>query len=113
LPDPAITRQLRAFLAQWQRPLVLADSELDFNLLAHALSDFGMPDLPPAPSYRPMLVTFGDMLMRVEDYFELHPDRARTVRAGRDAQTLFWPRQIVGRRLTPELSRAAKRLRLE
>jgi hypothetical protein len=91
LPDPAITRQLRAFLAQWQRPLVLADSELDFTLLAHALSGFGMPDLPPAPSYRPMLVTFGDVLTRVEDYFELHPQaKARRHHALVDAEALRW-----------------------
>jgi len=34
LPDPTLTRELRAFLAQVEAPLVLADSSLDLTLLA-------------------------------------------------------------------------------
>lgn len=54
LPDPVLTRELRSLLAQIESPLVLADSSLDLALLARALSGFGQPDAPPAPSYRSM-----------------------------------------------------------
>ena len=91
LGDPTLTRELRAFLAQVEAPLVLADSSLDLTLLARVLSGFDQPDLPPPPAYRSMLITFGDVQMRVEDYFENHPQaRARRHHAMVDAEALRW-----------------------
>lgn len=91
IPDRAFTANLRAFLEQFDTPYVLADDHLDFTLLSHALSGFGQPDLPPAPHYRSMLVTFGDVLMRIEDYFEAYPEaKARRHHAMVDAEALRW-----------------------
>lgn len=91
LPDPTLTRELRAFLAQVEAPLVLADSSLDLTLLARVLSGFDQPDLAPASPYRSMLITFGDVQMRVEDYFENHPlAKMRRHHAMVDAEALRW-----------------------
>lgn len=91
LCDAAFSQALRAFLTSFEAPLVLADSSQDFKLLSHAVRGFGLTSLPPAPPYRPMLVTFGDVLMRIEDYFEYHPlARTRRHHALVDAEALRW-----------------------
>ena len=74
LPNSEFCAALRVFLAQFKDPLVLADGALDFKMLSHALNGFGRTGLPPAPSWRPMLMTFGDVQMRIEDYFDSRPD---------------------------------------
>ena len=73
LPDQEFTERLRTFLTQFNDPIVLADDCLDFSMLSHALDGFGRSGLPPAPHYRSILITFGDVLVGVEDYFEAHP----------------------------------------
>lgn len=91
MPDAAFTATLRAFLSRFEDPLVVADAALDFTLLAHALDGFGRPDLPPAPPWRPMLVTYGDVLSRIEDYFEARPEaREKRHHAQVDAEALRW-----------------------
>lgn len=97
LPDPAFTEALRAFLAGFEDPLILADAGEDFALLSHALGGFGQPGLPPAPSWRPMLVAFGDVLMRIEDYFDARPEaKARRHHAMVDAEALRWAFEQIG-----------------
>ena len=77
------------FLGQFADPIVLADGSLDFKMLAHALNGFGRPGLPPAPSWRPMLVTSGDVLRQIEDYFDARADaKARRHHALVDAEAL-------------------------
>ena len=89
LPDVEFCATLREFLGQFEDPLVLADGSLDFKLLAHALNGFGLPGLPPPPSWRPMLVTYGDVLMQIENYFEARADaKARRHHALVDAEAL-------------------------
>lgn len=91
LTDAVFSADLRIFLAQFKDPLVLADDALDFSMLSHVLGRFGQPGLPPAPPYRPMLITFGDVLMRIEDYFDAHPEaKARRHHALVDAEALRW-----------------------
>ena len=89
LPDREFTAALRIFLAQFDDPIVLADSALDFMILSHAINGFDRGGLMPAPLYRPMLVTFGEVLMRIEEHFETQPEaRARRHHAGVDAEAL-------------------------
>ena len=89
LPDSEFCDALRTFLGQFEDPIVLADGSLDFKMLAHALNGFGRLGLPPAPSWRPMLVTYGDVLMQVEAYFDAHADAsARRHHAMVDAEAL-------------------------
>lgn len=98
LTDLAFTNALRSFIAQSDRPLVLADSDMDFVLLARALEGFGHMHLPPAPPYRSMLITFGDVLARFENYFEEYPSAgARRHHALVDAEALRWAfEQVLG-----------------
>lgn len=89
LPDSEFCFALRAFLGQLEDPIVLADAALDFKMLAHVLNGFGCLRLPPAPSWRPMLVTFGDVLMQVEAHFEVQADaKTRRHHAMVDAEAL-------------------------
>lgn len=91
LPDGEFTAVLRIFLAQFDDPLVLADGALDFKMLSHAINGFGRGGLGPAPPFRPMLVTFGDVSMRIEDYFETRPEaKARRHHASVDAEVPRW-----------------------
>lgn len=91
LPDPEFSAGLRAFLARFETALILADSHLDFELLSYALNGFGRSGLGEVPRYRPMLVTFGDVQMRLEDYFEARAEAmARRHHAMVDAEALRW-----------------------
>jgi hypothetical protein len=91
LPDPEFSSRLAAFLSRVRTALVVADSHVDFELLSHALAGFGQPSLRRAPPYRTIVATFGDVLMRVENYFEDHPnDKARRHHALVDAEALRW-----------------------
>lgn len=91
LPDAAFTEALRAFLSRFENPLVVADAAVDFTMLAHVLDGFGRSGLPPAPPWRPMLMTFGDVLSRIEDYFEARPEaREKRHHARVDAEALRW-----------------------
>lgn len=91
LADAEFATQLCAFLAQFENPIVLGDDQRDFSLLTHALNSFGQPSVNPKPTYRPTLVTFGDVLARIEDYFEAHPEaRKRRHHALVDAEALLW-----------------------
>ncbi|WP_223250337.1 hypothetical protein [Marilutibacter maris] len=97
LPDLAFTSAPRTFLAGFEDPLILADAGEDFMLLSHALGGFGQPGWPPAPPWRPMLVTFGDVLMRIEDYFDARPEaRTRRHHAMVDAEALRWAFETIG-----------------
>ncbi|MFC5570803.1 hypothetical protein ACFPN1_12105 [Lysobacter yangpyeongensis] len=91
LPDAVFADNLRNFLSSFCEPLVLADDALDFKMLTHALSGFGRMRLSPTPPYRQMLVTFGDVLTRIEDYFETRPEaRMKRHHARVDAEALRW-----------------------
>lgn len=93
LTDSAFTTKLRAFLCQFSEPpLVLYDALLDRSMLTHAIDGFGRHgNSGPTPEFRPMLVTFGDVLSNIETYFDSHPKaRARRHHAGVDAEALRW-----------------------
>ncbi|RPE79717.1 3'-5' exoribonuclease [Vulcaniibacterium tengchongense] len=91
LPDGAFFKELRVFLASLKDPLLIADSDLDFILLSHALRGFGQQDLPSAVPYRYMLATFGDVLTRIEEYLENRPHaKVRRHHAMVDTEALRW-----------------------
>lgn len=89
--DAAFTAALREFLARFEHPPVVADAAMDFMLLACALNGFGQPGLSLPPPWRPMVITFGDVSIRIEDYFEDRPEaKAKRHHARIDAQALRW-----------------------
>lgn len=60
-------------------------------MLSLALDGFGRGAMLPAPPYRPMVVTFGDVLRRVEEYFEMRPEaKSKRHHAKVDAEALRW-----------------------
>ena len=91
-----ITRDLRLFLAGIPQPCVFYDHPADGGLLRCAIDGFGLPHaalahFPPAPPYREMLVAFGDVRTRIEEYFEARPiANARRHHARVDAEALRW-----------------------
>lgn len=91
LPDREFGRQLRSFLAPFDSPLVMADALLDFTLLNEALRGFEQGWPSQAAPYRPIHVTYGDVLNNIEVYFESNPiARARRHHAAVDAEALRW-----------------------
>lgn len=91
LQDEAFAVSLQTFVRQFEAPVVIADGALDFKFFAHVLNGFGRSGMPPPPDYRPMLMSYADVQVRVEEYF----DRNSLARACRhhalvDAEALRW-----------------------
>lgn len=90
------TRDLRAFLTQFQEPFVLFDYRADGALFGYALSGFDLSDvalakLPPAPQVSQTLILRDDVCQGIEQWFREHPEQAgRRHHAGVDAEALRW-----------------------
>lgn len=88
------TRDLRAFLARFNAPMVLFDHVADGVLFDRALVGFDLPanvvnKLGPAPSVTATLIQDQGVRDRIEAYFHEHPDQARRRHhAGVDAEAL-------------------------
>lgn len=109
MTDRAMTTGVRAFLAAFADPIVVADYPNDLALLQYVLSGFDLPDdqaaaCGPIPSpVMTRMLKDGAMGMLIEDYFAGHPDAAaRRHHALIDAQALRMAWLVVtGRRSTP------------
>ena len=90
------TRDLRAFLAQFEEPFVLFDYRSDGALFGYALTGFDLPaetlaKLPPAPKVNQTLILRDDVRQGIEQWFREHPEHAgRRHHAGVDAEALRW-----------------------
>jgi hypothetical protein len=108
MSDQAMTTGLRAFVASFDAPYVLADYPNDLKLLKHVLTGFHMPDEQaqacgqiPRPVMTHMLKD-GLTAMLVEDWFEAHPEHlARRHHALVDAQALRMAWLVATERLMP------------
>ncbi|MEL1264466.1 hypothetical protein [Pseudoxanthomonas putridarboris] len=94
---PCLHRCPMLLLAGFEDPLIQADAGEDFTLLLHALSGFGRLGLPQALTWRQVRFTFGDVLMRIEGYFEARPEaRTRRHDAMVDVGALRWAFEQIG-----------------
>ncbi len=92
-----LTRDLRAFLAQFRDAYVLYDYHVDGTLFRHALDGFNLPDAalmhsPPAPPVVTTLIVERDAVRRqIDQYFAEHPELVqRKHHALVDAEALRW-----------------------
>lgn len=90
------TRDLRAFIARVEDPVVLFDYHSDGVLFGHALYGFDLLDtalakLPPVPKVTQALIVRDDVRQGIEQWFREHPELAgRRHHAGVDAEALRW-----------------------
>jgi hypothetical protein len=90
MTPPDLRASLCAFLAGLPEPrLVLADHPIDFSLLRNTLSGFGSKASGEVPVWSSCEITQGDVLDRIEAYFEREDEaRRRRHHAGVDAEAL-------------------------
>lgn len=90
------TRDLRAFLARFDAPVVLFDHVADGVLFDHALAGFDLPanlakKLGTMPFMTKTLVQHEEVRLGIERYFREHSEHAdRRHHAGVDAEALRW-----------------------
>lgn len=89
MTDQAMTSALRSFLEPLGASEIFADAPLDFSMLDRVWS--GYDKAPPKAPFRVRLAREGNLMPRVEQYFEINPSqRVRRHHALVDAMALRW-----------------------
>jgi|GEM_PF-813268 len=73
MKDNAMTHALRSFLEPLGDCEIFADALLDFSMLSRVWN--GVDRTQPGPPFRTRLAREGNLMPRVERYFELNPDQ--------------------------------------
>lgn len=73
MADSVMTHALRSFLEPLGNCEIFADAPLDFSMLSRVWN--GRDRAPPEPPFRTRLAREGNLMPRVERYFELNPDQ--------------------------------------